>query len=296
MNTPITDPALLAKLLRNQVDEITEERIYRNIAAITRDPHNRQVLERIAGEEHRHALTWKRYTGRDAGPDRLRVLWYTFLARTLGLTFTFRLMETGEQQVRRIDPEILAAIPEAAEALRNGERHERDIIDMLDEDRLRYMGSVVLGLNDAIVEFTGALAGFTFALQDSKLIALTGVVLGAAASLSMGASEYLSQRSDNHADPGVMPGKAALYTGIAYVITVAILVAPYLIFASPFAALPVTLGSAILIVLCFTFYLSVARSLPFWRRFGEMAAISLGVAGISFLIGIAVRLVLHVSV
>ena len=50
------------------------------------------------------------------------------------------------------------------------------------------MGSVVLGLNDELVEFTGALAGFTLALSDHRLIALTGSITGIAAALSMASS------------------------------------------------------------------------------------------------------------
>lgn len=62
--------------------------------------------------------------------------------------------------------------------------------------RLSYMSSVVLGLNDALVEFTGALAGFTLALNEPRLVALTGSITGVAAALSMAASEYLSTKSD----------------------------------------------------------------------------------------------------
>jgi vacuolar iron transporter family protein len=40
----------------------------------------------------------------------------------------------------------------------------------------------------------------------------------------------------------------------------------------------------------------VARDLPFWRRFAEMAGISLGVAAISFGIGYLVRAVFGVDV
>ncbi|MEN6611090.1 MAG: VIT1/CCC1 transporter family protein [Methanoregulaceae archaeon] len=283
-------------LLVYQRDEITEREIYRSIARATRDPHNRAVLKQIADEEDGHYELWKRYTGIDVRPDRIRLVWYLFLAKTLGLTFAFRLMENREKGARQMDPRILAAIPEAPAVVATEAKHEDEILGMLDEDRLRYMGSVVLGLNDAIVEFTGALAGFTFALQDSKLIAVTGVVMGVAASLSMGASEYLSQRSDTAPDGGVNPKKAAIYTCAAYVVTVVLLVTPYLLLNNPYAALPVTLTAAILIILCFTYYLSVARNLPFWRRFAEMAAISLGVAAVSFIIGILVRIVLHVNV
>src|SRR3989304_527579 len=66
--------------------------------------------------------------------------------------------------------------------------HEEKLIDMLDEERLQYAGSVVLGLNDALVELTGALAGLTLALQNVKLIALSGLIPGIAASMSMAES------------------------------------------------------------------------------------------------------------
>lgn len=48
------------------------------------------------------------------------------------------------------------------------EVHEKSLIALINEERLEYMGSVVLGLNDALVEFTGALAGFTLALKRSQ--------------------------------------------------------------------------------------------------------------------------------
>lgn len=296
MTEQTLSPEIRKKMLEYQRDEITEREIYRRIARAIPDPHNRQVLEQIADEENGHYSLWKRHTGTEVPPNRLRLFWYSFLARTLGLTFAFRLMENREKGAQELDPGVLAAIPEASEVIANEAKHEDEILGMLDEDRLRYMGSVVLGLNDAIVEFTGSLAGFTFALQDTKLIALTGIVMGAAASLSMGASEYLSQRSDESPDERINPKKAAIYTCLAYVVTVALLVAPYLILDNPYLALACTLGAAIVVIFCFTFYLSVARNLPFFRRFGEMAAISLGVAAISFLIGILVKIVLHVNV
>jgi VIT1/CCC1 family predicted Fe2+/Mn2+ transporter len=70
--------------------------------------------------------------------------------------------------------------------IRQEEQHETALLELLDEERLRYAGSMVLGLNDALVELTGALAGLTLALQDTNLIALTGSITGLAAALSMG--------------------------------------------------------------------------------------------------------------
>ena len=86
-----------------------------------------------------------------------------------------------------------------------------------------YLGSIVLGLNDALVELTGVLAGLTLALQNSRIIVVSGLIIGLAASLSMAASEYLSTKAEAN---GRSPGVSAFYTGIAYLITVLFLIFP----------------------------------------------------------------------
>jgi len=288
-----TDQKNVTLLLAMQKSEITEHRIYTKIAATTKDPHNREVLTKIAGEELTHYGIWKRYTKQEVAPDMLRVWFYYLIARLLGITFAIKLMEGVEKRAQSADLAIPFTIPEIAGILKNEEEHERELIALIDEERLKYVGSVVLGLNDALVEFTGTLAGLTFAIQNTQIIAVVGLVMGVAASLSMAASEYLSQRSDGgSADPL----KASVYTGVAYIITVALLILPFLLFSSPFTALMLTLLAAIIVIFVFTFYISVAKDLPFYRRFAEMAAISLGIAGISFLIGIAIRSVLNVNI
>ena len=161
---------------------------------------------------------------------------------------------------------------------------------MLDEERLRYAGSVVLGLNDALVELTGALAGFTLALGETRLISLAGQVTGISASFSMAASEYLSCKADN--DPRA--AKSALYTCAAYIITVAFLIAPFLVAHNKFIALGITLFLAALIIFCFNYYLATAKDLDFKRRFAEMALISLGVVALSFGVGWVLKIVLDV--
>ncbi len=290
--TEYTDP-MLDTLLVLQRGEITEHMIYSRIAATTRDSHNRDVLEQIAAQEYEHSLIWKKYTGRDVAPDMVRVWWYYLLARLLGITFAIKLMEGLEKRAQVVYHQVGTAIPEVKEIVIREETHERDLIGILDEERLRYVGSVVLGLNDALVEFTGTLAGLTFAIQNSQVIAVAGLITGIAASLSMGASEYLSRKSDG--GPG-SPAKASLYTGSAYIITVFLLVLPYLVLSNPYIALPITLAAALCVIFLFTCYISVAKDLPFWRRFLEMVIISMGIAGISFIIGLLIRLVLHVDV
>ena len=202
-------------------------------------------------------------------------------------------MEKGEGKAQVIYEEIAKYVPAALEIEKDEKEHEKKLIDLIDEERLRYVGSMVLGLNDALVELTGALAGFTLAFRNTRLIAMAGFITGIAASLSMAASEYLSKKSEEGSRD---PLKSSAYTGSAYVMTVLLLIFPYLVFANYYFCLGFTLFNAVLVILIFTFYVSVAKGIPFWKRFSEMAAISLGIATLTFLIGFLVRRFLNIDV
>jgi len=276
---------LTKKLLLFQRNEITEHHIYNRLAQYAGDEKNRRILEKIAKDEKRHYHEWKAHTGRDVAPSRWTILKYSIISRLMGFTFAIKLMEAGEDAAQENYRHILEEL-EITHIIDDENDHEQELIEMLDEERLRYVGSIVLGLNDALVELTGALAGLTFALQNTKLIALTGTITGLAAALSMGVSEYLSTKSE---DSGQNPVKASVYTGTAYVLTVAALITPYLIFTSYYLCLAVTLTIALMIVAFFNYYISVVNAVSFRKRFLEMAGLSLGVAAISFLIGVALR-------
>ena len=293
MTEPPPDPSLMATLLALQCGEITEHHIYTKIANVQKNAHNLEVLARIAEDELVHYGIWKRYTHQDVAPRTSRIWFYYLIARVFGITFAIKLMEGVERRAQSFDTSLVDSIPEIQTILANEISHERELIALIDEDRLKYMGAVVLGLNDALVEFVGMLAGLTFALQNSQIIAVAGLITGVAASLSMGSSEYLSQKSERSVTD---PKKSALYTSLAYIVTVALLILPFLVLASPYYALAFTLLVAVLIIFLFTFYLSVANDLPFRRRFGEMMAISFGIAAISFAIGMVIRTVLNVNI
>ncbi len=293
MPEPVPGPALSARFLSLQRAEITEYHIYTRIASGTEDRHNREVLERIASEEMHHYGIWKRYTEQEVPPDSFRIWFYCLMAWLLGITFTLKLMEGVEKRAQETDSSLIAAVPEIPGMLSDEEGHERELIALIDEERLRYMGSVVLGLNDALVEFTGMLAGLTFALQNSRIIAVAGLITGVAAALSMGSSEYLSRKSEGATTD---PKKAALYTGFTYMVTVVLLILPFLVLESPYVAIVLTLLAAAAVIFFFTCYSSVAKDLPFRARFVEMLVISFGIAGISFAIGLVIRVVLNVSI
>jgi len=280
-------------LVEFQRTEITEQHVYNRLAASLPEGENRRVLEKIAQEEGAHAEVWASYTGQNVPPRRGTVWLHYWLGRLLGITFSIKLLERAEQRAEEGYRQVQDAVPEAAAIAREEDAHEHALIGMLDEERLRYTGSMVLGLNDALVELTGALAGLTLALQNTRLIALTGLITGMAAALSMAASEYLSTRSE---DSSKNPLKASVYTGVAYVVTVALLITPYLVLENYYLCLACTLAVAVVIIAAFNYYISVARDQPFRDRFLEMTLLSFGVAGLSFLLGFAIRKLLGVEV
>lgn len=274
--------------LIEQRNEINAHHIYKNIAKRVSDPHNKKVLEEISRDELKHYQRLKAQTKKEVKPNWLTIRFFTFISLIFGITFGVKLMEKAEDAQQEKYKDIYESDPILKEIIDDEERHERELIEMIDEEKLNYVGSIVLGLNDALVELTGALAGYTFAFQNAKIIALTGLITGISASFSMAASEFLSTR---HEEEGEHALKSAIYTGIAYVITVILLIAPYLLISSPFVSLGVMLLVAVVIIFSFNYYISVAKDLPFKRRFFEMAGISLSVSAISFLIGVLVKTV-----
>ena len=266
--------------------EITEHHIYKRLAATIKSPENARIVAQIAEDELRHYEGLKKYSRQEIAPNWFTMWWFYMISRIFGFTFGIKLMERTEKNIQKNYDEIVTLVPEAVTFKHEEEMHEEKLINLLDEERLQYAGSVVLGLNDALVELTGALAGLTLALQNVKLIALSGLITGIAASLSMAASEYLSTRSEKTSKN---PIRAAIYTGIAYIVTVTLLILPYLLFENYFIDLGIALTTAVIIIAVFNYYISVANGESFRERFLEMAGLSLSVAAFSFVIGYFIR-------
>lgn len=276
-----------------QQNELNESIIYEEIAKFAKGEENKQVLHRLAQEEKAHYEIWKKYTGIEMKPQKAKIFRYKLIARIFGFTFAVKLMENGEEAAQEEYGLVAEEVEESIFIRQQEEEHESALLEMLDEESLQYVGSMVLGLNDALVELTGSLAGFTFALQNTKLIALSGLIIGISATFSMASSEFLAARSEGRDDAL----KSCSYTGTAYLITVILLIAPYLLFGAGgyIPALICMLLIVILIIAGFTYYTSVAQDQPFKSRFWEMALISVGVAVVSFVVGILAKRFLGVD-
>lgn len=273
-----------------QIDEETGAILYGYLSGRQKDEKNRKIFAQMAHDEKAHAAVWRGISGEQVRPNGLRIVMLKIMTVILGFTFVVKLMQKDEQVGQERYEQMLGELPQAAKLLEDERAHEKQLYNMLDEERLHYVGAMVLGLNDALVELTGAIAGVTFALANTRLVAMTGIITGISATLSMAASNYLAERADGNEKAL----KSSVYTGAAYLVTVALLVLPYLLFPSHMyvPAFAIMIATVMLIILFFNYYISVAKEEPFLRRFLEMALISLSVAVISFGIGILAKNIL----
>ena len=285
--------------------ELTDHYLYLKLAKKQKDGHNKNLLKKLANEELGHYHFWKKITNVDFKPFSFQISFYYFISILFGMTFGVRLMEKGEEKTQHLYKELVGKVDNIEVLLEDEMHHEESLIDAFNEEKLNYIGSIVLGLNDALVELTGTLAGLTFGLADAKIVAFSGLITGIAASLSMASSEYLSKKQEESHGKAL---KSSLYTGIAYIITVILMILPFLLvpdrdflifgfsISGIYISLAITIAIVILIILVFNFYISVAKRLNFKRRFGEMIVISLGVAVLSFFVGYLVRILFNIEV
>ncbi len=281
--------------LSQQRAEITEYQVYTRLSELCKDEKNKAVLKAISGDELQHYHTWKNITKQEQKPRQWKVFWYVMLARLFGLSFALKLMESGEIHAQAFYEKAAKKHPEVSRIAQDEEAHEKELLGILNDKRLAYVGAIVLGLNDALVELTGTLVGLSFAFSDNLVIGVTGLIMGIAAALSMASSGYLASQEEKEKED-VNPVTAAIYTGVAYLITVLLLVFPYFLFSGTKIAMVVMLFMTLLIIATYNYYISVAKEVNFKKRFLTMALISLGVAAVSFSIGFLAKTWLGISI
>lgn len=271
--------------------------IYKALAKNERNLEFKKVLESLIDQELEDFHFWQKLADKkEFHVSKLQVFTFLFLRKIFGLTFTAKFLETREkkmiseyhQYIKKVDPKIKKGIQAI---IAHEQFHEAQLINQIQEHKIQFMSSIVLGVNDGLIELTGALVGFSFALNNHQIVALTGLITGIAASLSMAASAYIQARYEVGKDPK----KAATYTGMAYIIVVLILVTPYILFSSSIISIPLMFLLVFSIIFVISFYASVIFQRHLWHEFFQMAGLSLGVAMISFLLSSALRLVFHVS-
>ena len=278
--------------------------VYTELARTEKNPEFKATLEKLIEQELNDYEFWKRY-GNLPKPNipRWKITAFKILRGVFGLTFTAKFLEGREREMIGKYSAFLSTISDAKtrkgleEIIRHERFHESQFIGQVKENKVEFLSNIILGLNDGLIELTGALVGFSLALQDHVLVALMGFITGISASLSMAAAAYLQAKHENSLTAaGREPKKAAFYTGAAYILVVILLIAPYFLIANLLISVPVMFLIAIGILGLVSFYSSTLHDESFLKVFGQMLLFSLGIAAITFAIGLLFRKVIGVGV
>ena len=269
------------------IQTLRDYQIYLALAERETVPAFKDILLELAQTSKEQFGFWARKSGARGddvrAPGRLEIFFYRVMRVCLGLTLAVKyIVGRKEERVTTYKAYCVECTVDsdfhAIEAF--SERLEA-ITGHIKEERVKFFSNVVLGFNDALIELTGALVGFSFALRDPKIISIAGLITGISASMSMAASAFLQARHEN----GRSPLKAALFTGVSYFVIALVLVLPFLMTESISDALTIMSVIIVVLVSAISFYSAVLLERRYLSQLGEMILLSVGVAGIAFLIG-----------
>lgn len=279
-------------------DECRAHAVYSELAKSETDQKAKRLMGHLAEHEAEHYGFWLRFASKKKfAANRLEVLLMRVMRLILGLTFVTKLLERNEKEAIGKYAHFLKTTgkklgPQGRKIIRDEMSHESGLRSMIKEERVKFISSIVLGLNDAMIELTGALVGFSSMLANPPLVAVTGLVTGVAASLSMAASAYMQASHEERKDAR----KAAAYTGVSYILVVLLLVAPFFLVSNVYMALLAMAAIVLVIIASISYYSSVIFERDFKQQFGKMLLFSVGVSIIAFLLGSIFRSISGISV
>ena len=268
-------------------DEYFDSAVYAALSDIERNDQRKILLQKLAESEHEHYRFWKDITNEEARPVRKFIVRLLLVMRRIaGLMFTMKFLELHERDVveeyREWLPRLESAQRDRLTAiLKDEEEHEKYFMSQVDEAIVRYIGFVALGLSDAIIEITGVHAGFLGVMGSTLVAGIAGLVVGFAASISMGVAAYLKAKSEVRKAPIT----SASITSVTYFFSVILLAAPYFLTESMVIAFSVSVTFAILMSVGFTFYVSVVNETNFRREVIENTALLIGTAVATYFFG-----------
>jgi VIT1/CCC1 family predicted Fe2+/Mn2+ transporter/rubrerythrin len=196
-------------------DERDAAYLYRALSAAESDPDRRQLFDKLAAVEDRHANRWKELFEQSGRPlpaystaARAKLLAWT--ARRFGTSLVLPLMlaEEGREVQAYLGLARHSSNREthsaAVDIAADSAVHARELSQVLGREGEPwhaggsggYLRSVVYGFNDGLTANFGLVAGVIGASVAPHIVIITGVAGAIADALSMGASGYLAAKSE----------------------------------------------------------------------------------------------------
>jgi VIT1/CCC1 family predicted Fe2+/Mn2+ transporter len=270
-------------------DEYIDYKVYSYLAKLEKNDERRGILENFGKMEYEHYIFWKNLMKKEminSSLDSIRIKLFILFKYIFGLIFTIKLMERNEKRVieeyKKLLNKFEGETKQKLELIIKDEiEHENFWMNQIKDETTRYLGFIILGLADAIIEITGVHAGFLGVTASTIIAGIAGLVVGVSASLAMASAAYLQAKQSEGSNPRI----SAIYTGIFYILAAVALAAPYFMTHDMLLAFSSSLIIAIMLIGFFNFYSSVIFERKFAKEFLTSTIIILVTASISFIVG-----------
>ncbi len=254
--------------------------VYASLSEKEKDGKAKFLLKRLAKKEIEHTGMWRaklRKKGimpKEPGNAFLSVWFFYIIRKIFGVSFMINILELDEDRIVNRYKALLEA-KSLGRSERNSlkklliteNRYESMIIAKIrqNEHTLKYTRSMILGLNDGIVEVLAAVSGFAALAAAPGIVVIGGIVVGISGTLSMTGGAYLAAKSHTivSSDSGDKtkesePLAEAYYTGVLYIIGALVPILPFLagfgsyigiLFAIILATVVLSIASAVISVI-----------------------------------------------
>jgi len=275
------------EILSFQRREITEHFIYQKIANSTKDKRDKKLLNIISRDELTHYIFWKKKSHRDLKPNFFEVYFTLFFAKILGYVFILRFFINNEKKAQTGYHRLINIYPHINDLLKDEKKHERHITTILNKHHLRYLDSVFVGLDDAVIELLGLLIGLIIVLNDKSVILLIGTIITLSTAVRAGASQYFEMEVEarGHKKPII----AFFYSFLGFFIAATLLLFPFLIFSNIYFSAMLMLFNSFILILFFSYYFSVLKNLSFRKKCRDIMIITYGVALLTFAVSLLIK-------
>jgi len=302
-------------------DEIFAYTFYKQLASYIKDAEIKEKLLKMAEMEKRHAQFWKSFLSSSISEDlskidKIKLKLYILLYKIFGLNIIFKVIELEERSAvkeyyRLYKSNVLDATSqkELAKIIEEEILHEN--IAEEKNDRTEHIRDIFLGMNDALVEISAALAGLiSLYPSNSFLVGITGTIIGTAGALSMSVGNYISVKNQKEVkeqenfEKKILkslgkkveieelkenPWKSAYYTGIFYLIGTIIVVYPYFLGLPTYYAFLLSLASASLTWIIAGIAVGLSSGISLRRKALEMLLTGWGATLLTYLLGAALN-------
>ncbi|MGI0100398.1 MAG: VIT1/CCC1 transporter family protein [Candidatus Micrarchaeaceae archaeon] len=292
--------------------EIFHYHVLKRLAEVENDHSVKPILEELARQEVKHSKIWGNIPGakkvaQEYKRNYLPISFIVLIRRIFGLEFAIKVMEHGEQRMEGIlyNGTGQSFTGSQRRAIAKVRESEAKVEDNLKEKLLLYSSilsnirSVILGMNDGLVEILGAVAGFAVVFNTPLLVFVAGSITAIAGTLSMAGGSYLSieyEKSVYKSRNEYSSKDAAFYTGIAYILGSLFPLLPFMLGFGGYGAILLSIIITALVLVIASTIISIVSDTSITKRIIRTLIISLGIVAITITLGIIARNVFHISV